>query len=66
VIHEGVVFHGFQVGVRACRRAKASAAKPISTNSSRAPPPPPFVEGVTFKVTELAGEVPTAFEHVNE
>jgi hypothetical protein len=35
-------------------------------NSSRAPPPPPFVEGVTFKVTELAGEAPIAFEHVNE
>ncbi len=35
-------------------------------NSSRAPPPPVLVEGVTFRVTEFAGDVPTAFEQVNE
>jgi len=48
------------------RRAKASAARPISMSSSTAPLPPVLVEGVTFKVTVLAGDVPTAFEHVNE
>jgi hypothetical protein len=34
-------------------------------NPSRAPLPP-FGADVTFKVTELAGEVPTAFEQVTE
>jgi hypothetical protein len=54
-----------QLCVRARRRAPASAASPISINPSRAPPPP-LIEGVTFKVTVLADEVPSAFEQVKE
>jgi len=57
-----------QLRGRACARRRlrqASAANPISMNSSMAPFPP-LIEGVTFKVTVLADEVATAFEQVKE